>query len=66
VTNQRDRTSPSVYMMVNTVTGDNPCGPLGPNYKNLVVSMDLTDVSTLQPYADHTVTTRMGPPQLLT
>jgi hypothetical protein len=53
-------------MMVNTITGDNDCGPLGPTYSNKVVSMGLTDVSTLQPYADHTVTTRMGPPQQLT
>lgn len=52
-------------MMVNTITGENDCGPLGPTYTNAVVSMDLTDVSTLQPYADHTVTTRMGPPQQL-
>ncbi|RFU28805.1 hypothetical protein B7463_g7552, partial [Scytalidium lignicola] len=58
-------TSPSIYMRVNTITGQNDCGQLGPTFKNAVVSMDLTEVSTLQPYADHTVTTRMGPPQPL-
>lgn len=66
LTNCLGRTSPSVYMMVNTLTGDNSCGPLGPTYTNEVISMDLTDVYTLQPYADHTVTTRMGPPLPLT
>ncbi|KAE9376038.1 hypothetical protein N431DRAFT_543391 [Stipitochalara longipes BDJ] len=59
-------TSPSIYMRVNTVTGENSCGPLGPTFANQVISMDLTDVLTLQPYADHTVTTRMGPPIPLT
>lgn len=51
--------------MVNTMFAENNCGPLGPTYANAVVSMDLTDVSTLQPYADHTVTTRMGQPKQL-
>lgn len=64
-TNPIDRTSPSIYMIVNTLTGDNSCGPLGPTYANAVISMELTEVSTLQPFADHTVTTRMGPPQQL-
>jgi hypothetical protein len=52
-------------MMVNTITGGNDCGPLGPTYADKVISMDPTEVYTLQPYADHTVTTRMGPPQPL-
>lgn len=52
-------------MRINTVTGANNCGLLGPTYADKVISMDLTDVSTLQPYADHTVTTRMGPPEQL-
>ena len=65
-TDKMQRTYPSIYMMVNTVTGENSCGPLGPTFVNKVISMDLTDVSTLQAYADHTVTTRMGPPLPLT
>ena len=51
--------------MVNTIFGENNCGPLGPTYSNAVFSMDLTDVSTLQPYQDNTATTRMGPPRQL-
>jgi len=53
-------------MQVNTITGDNSCGPLGPTYAYKVISLDMTELTTLQPYADHTVTTRMGPPQALT
>jgi hypothetical protein len=53
-------------MVVNTITGDNSCGPLGPTYTNAVISIDLANVSTFQPYADHTATTRMGPPRQLT
>jgi hypothetical protein len=61
----KHRTSPSIYMIVNTIAGENACGPLGPTYASAIISMDLTDVSTLQPFADHTVTTRMGPPEQL-
>lgn len=53
-------------MVVNTITGDNACGALGPTYKDAVISMDFTELLTLQPYADHTVQTRMGPPRALT
>lgn len=65
-TDMGDRISPSIYMIVNTITGDNSCGPLGPTYSNAVISMDLTDVSTLQDYPDHTAASRLGPPLPLT
>jgi hypothetical protein len=47
-------------MLINTITGDNNCGPLGPTYTNKVVSMNITDVSTLPPYADATAVERIG------
>ncbi|TAQ90994.1 hypothetical protein B7494_g726 [Chlorociboria aeruginascens] len=53
-------------MAVNTINARNDCGALGPTYVNAVVSMDLADVSTLQPYANSAATTRMGTPQQLT
>lgn len=59
-------TSPSVYMLLGTASAWNSCGgndraPLGWTVTSTVVPMDLTDISTLQPYADATATTR-GPP----
>lgn len=53
-------------MIVNTITGSNNCGPLGPTYSTKVIPMDLSDVYTIQPYADATATTNEGPPALLT
>ncbi|KAE8444955.1 hypothetical protein EG329_014082 [Mollisiaceae sp. DMI_Dod_QoI] len=43
---------------VNTLYGYNTCGPLGPNYVSQAFPMALSDVSTLPPYADASVTTR--------
>jgi len=40
-------TSPSLYLVVNTLRATNNCGKLGPTFKNEVVPMDLTDVSTI-------------------
>ncbi|OBT68476.1 hypothetical protein VE03_02786 [Pseudogymnoascus sp. 23342-1-I1] len=57
-------TSPSVYMVVNTIYGWNPCGPLGPTTSNAIFGFDLTDVSTLVPYDDETATTRRKTRQL--
>ncbi|KUJ10113.1 uncharacterized protein LY89DRAFT_740507 [Mollisia scopiformis] len=51
-------TSPSVYLIVNTLYGYNTCGPLGPNYVSQAFPMALSDVSTLPPYADVSATTR--------
>jgi hypothetical protein len=47
-------------MLLNTITGFNDCGPLGPTFVNKVISMLITDVSTLPPYADSTTHDRFG------
>ncbi|RGP69269.1 hypothetical protein FLONG3_7905 [Fusarium longipes] len=57
-------TSPSVYMIVETMYGNNPCGPLGPTFSRTIVDFDLTEVSTLVPYTDETATTRRATRQL--
>lgn len=49
-------------MVINTLTADNACGRLGPTYANYVLALDLTEVSTLQPFADATVRDRLGDP----
>ncbi|OGE47004.1 hypothetical protein PENARI_c077G07662 [Penicillium arizonense] len=56
--------SPSVYMVVNTLYGWNPCGLLGPSTSREVFAFDLTEVSTLVPYTQSTATTRRGTRQL--
>jgi len=53
-------------MAINTLTAYNPCGQLGPTYADVVVSFDLTEVFTYQPYADATTRDRLGDPQQLT
>jgi len=58
--------SPSVYYEVATMEARNYCGQLiGPVVTDFITGYNLNSVSTLQPYADATVTTRMGPPQQL-
>ncbi|KGO75184.1 hypothetical protein PITC_072670 [Penicillium italicum] len=56
--------SPSVYMVVSTLYGWNPCGLLGPSTSREVFAFDLTEVSTLVPYTDLTETTRRATRQL--
>jgi hypothetical protein len=51
-------------MVVNTIYGWNPCGPLGPTTSNAIFGFDITDVSTLVPYDDETATTRRATRQL--
>jgi hypothetical protein len=53
-------------MVVNTISGSNKCGALGPTYSNKVISMLISDVSTLQPYANKDAHTRLGPERQLT
>ncbi|KAI9640974.1 hypothetical protein NHQ30_010817 [Ciborinia camelliae] len=43
-------TSPSMYMVINTISGYNSCGQVGPTMSNIVISMDPTDVSTIALY----------------
>ena len=60
------RTSPSVYYVIDVISATNSCGQLiGPPITNYVHAYDLTDVSTLQPFENDWVTTRMGDPQQL-
>ncbi|KAB5542430.1 hypothetical protein GE09DRAFT_1135143, partial [Coniochaeta sp. 2T2.1] len=51
-------TSPSVYMVIDTIYGYNTCGPLGPTASNAILAFDLTDISTLVPYTLTTETHR--------
>ncbi|KAK9780492.1 hypothetical protein SCAR479_02607 [Seiridium cardinale] len=57
-------TSPSVYMIVNTLYGSNPCGLLGPSTSRHLFSFDLTQVSTFIPYLDEDVKSGWHPRQL--
>ncbi|KGO63132.1 hypothetical protein PEX2_041460 [Penicillium expansum] len=56
--------SPSVYMVVSTLYGWNPCGLLGPSTSREVFAFDLTEVSTLVPYTALTETARRATRQL--
>ncbi|RAL68181.1 hypothetical protein DID88_008888 [Monilinia fructigena] len=59
-------TSPSVYFAINTMKATDLCGKqVGPTIKNYAVGYDVTDVYTLQPYANTKVKTRMGDPKQL-
>ena len=51
-------------MVIDTLYGNNPCGPLGPTATSAIFAFDLTDVSTLVPYMDATATTRRSTRQL--
>lgn len=53
-------------MVINTLTAYNDCGRLGPTYKDYILSLDLTDVSTMQPFPDATARDRLGDPRQLT
>ncbi|KAJ5356780.1 hypothetical protein N7517_011389 [Penicillium concentricum] len=56
--------SPSVYMVVSTLYGWNPCGLLGPSTSREVFAFDLTEVSTLVPYTALDQTARRATRQL--
>ncbi|KAH8885281.1 hypothetical protein GQ53DRAFT_810258 [Thozetella sp. PMI_491] len=57
-------TSPSVYMIINTLHASNECGPLGPAPTSAIFAFDLTDVSTLVPYTDASETSAQSSRQL--
>lgn len=42
-------TSPSVYVIAETLWASNECGQVGPTATNMVFPFDLTDVSTIVP-----------------
>ncbi|KAF4635416.1 hypothetical protein G7Y89_g2681 [Cudoniella acicularis] len=59
-------TSPLIYYVINTMIATDYCGnTVGPTFKNYITSYNITDVSTLQPYANAKATTRMGNPEQL-
>ncbi|ESZ97341.1 hypothetical protein SBOR_2271 [Sclerotinia borealis F-4128] len=59
-------TSPSVYFAINTMKATDLCGKqVGPTIKNYAVGYDVTDVYTMQPFANTKVKTRMGDPKQL-
>ena len=47
-------TSPSVYMVVNTIYGYNTAGRTGPSGTSVIFPLDLDEVSTIVPYASNT------------
>jgi len=51
-------------MVVNTLYALNECGRLGPTFTSRVFAFDLTNVSTLAPYTDHTASTSRTARQL--
>jgi hypothetical protein len=53
-------------MIIDTLTAHNDCGRLGPTYSKFILPLDLTDVSTMQPYPDATAQNRIGGPRQLT
>ncbi|KAB8291621.1 hypothetical protein EYC80_006421 [Monilinia laxa] len=59
-------TSPSMYMVINTISGYNSCGQVGPTMSNVVISMDPTDVSTIARYTASDQQVNTTPAALLT
>ncbi|KAF7554916.1 hypothetical protein G7Z17_g2545 [Cylindrodendrum hubeiense] len=57
-------TSPSVYMIVNTLYGSNVCGLLGPTTSREIFSFTYGELSTLVPYFDTTATYRRATREL--
>lgn len=53
-------------MVVNSVSASNSCGQLGPTYKSIVIAVHPSALSTIPPYANAAVTTRIGPTRVLT
>src|SRR5450432_394365 len=51
-TNAYKSTSPSVYMIFNTIFATNRCGPLGGTTRDAIIAFDLADVSTIVPYTN--------------
>ncbi|KAM3073701.1 hypothetical protein ACMFMF_006904 [Clarireedia jacksonii] len=60
------RTSPSMYMVINTISAYNDCGQVGPTMKDIVLSMDPTDVSTIALYTATDQQVNKTPPTMLT
>ncbi|TGO49120.1 hypothetical protein BCON_0220g00060 [Botryotinia convoluta] len=59
-------TSPSMYMVINTISGYNSCGQVGPTMSNVIISMDPSDVSTIARYTASDQQVNTTPAALLT
>ncbi|EMR84743.1 hypothetical protein BcDW1_6599 [Botrytis cinerea BcDW1] len=59
-------TSPSMYMVINTLSGYNSCGQVGPTMSNVVISLDPSDVSTIALYTASDQQVNTTPAALLT
>ncbi|TGO08651.1 hypothetical protein BTUL_0198g00120 [Botrytis tulipae] len=59
-------TSPSMYMVVNTISGYNSCGQVGPTMSNVIISLNPSDVSTIARYTASDQQVNTTPAALLT
>ncbi|KAF7880035.1 uncharacterized protein EAF02_007672 [Botrytis sinoallii] len=59
-------TSPSMYMVINTISGYNSCGQVGPTMSNVIISMNPSDVSTIARYTASDQQVNTTPAALLT
>ncbi|PQE34121.1 ca2+modulated nonselective cation channel polycystin protein [Rutstroemia sp. NJR-2017a WRK4] len=59
-------TSPSMYMVINTISVYNDCGQVGPTMKDIVIPLDPTDVSTIALYTATDQQVNTTPPTMLT
>ncbi|PQE21161.1 hypothetical protein CJF31_00010751 [Rutstroemia sp. NJR-2017a BVV2] len=59
-------TSPSMYMVINTISVYNDCGQVGPTMKDIVIPLDPTDVSTIALYTATDQHVNTTPPTMLT
>lgn len=60
------RTSPSMYMVINTISGYNSCGQVGPTMSNVIISLNPSDVSTIARYTASDQQVNTTPAALLT
>jgi len=60
------RTSPLIYYIIQTMAPLDWCSqPIGPIITNFITSFPLSEVYTLQPFANSVTDVRMGPPEQL-
>lgn len=55
-----------MYMVINTLSGYNSCGQVGPTMSNVVISLDPSDVSTIALYTASDQQVNTTPAALLT
>ncbi|KAF7935176.1 uncharacterized protein EAE97_008083 [Botrytis byssoidea] len=59
-------TSPSMYMVINTISGYNSCGQVGPTMSNVIISLHPSNVSTIARYTASDQQVNTTPAALLT